>query len=197
LVQSLQYIYQSKVHPVKNNFTKIFFVFLLISFWSACQAPEKELLNEIQNSELTPDQISYQTEVQFIDSSHIKAVLFAPRASIFQRKMETILDGGINVQFLSKYTGERLSLLTADSAIIDDNTRNMLAKGSVFVYSDSSRVELRTEVLNWINSTQKLYSTEYVEIKTDREIIRGYGFESDINLDNYVIHKVSGIQNIK
>jgi hypothetical protein len=46
----------------------------------------------------------------------------------------------------------------------------------------------------WDNGSQKLYSTEFVTITSPNEKIQGYGFESDQNLTNYKIFKVSGVK---
>jgi LPS export ABC transporter protein LptC len=107
---------------------------------------------------------------------------------------ETYLDGGLQVEFYSRSSGKRVSFLTADSAKIDDRTKNMLAWGHVVVIGDSSHSRLETSILHWDNKTQKLYSTEFVKITSPGEKLQGYGFESDQNLTNYKIFKVSGEQ---
>lgn len=141
-----------------------------------------------------PDQISYDIEVAFIDSNYTKAVLNAKRARVYQSRFETWLDYGLTVQFLSKLSGKRISVLTADSAKIDDKTRNMFAYGKVLVVSDSTNTRLETSVLEWDNAAQKIYATEFVRIITPKETIEGYGLESDPALENYKIFRVSGVK---
>jgi hypothetical protein len=51
---------------------------------------------------------------------------------------------------------------------------------------------LTTNKLYWVNQTQRIKSDEFVHIQTKTDDIRGYGFEADQNLKNYVIYKVSG-----
>jgi len=143
---------------------------------------------------ITPDQTGWNVRVQFVDSSFTKAVLDAGRTRIFQNRFETILDQGIAVQFYSEKSGERVSKLNADSAVIDDRTKNMVAMGRVFIIADSSGTTLETSELHWENKTEKLYSTKYVKIVSANETLEGWGFESDQNLTNYKIFKVSGIQ---
>ncbi|MFC2130340.1 LPS export ABC transporter periplasmic protein LptC [Bacteroidota bacterium] len=170
---------------------------LLISFIAFACDEEKVIQKKETDSvivEILPDQISSNVEVFFVDSSFTKAVLKAKRARVYQAQMETLLDGGINVEFMSKQSGKRVSVLTADSARIDDKTKDMLAGGNVIVISDSSGTKLETSLLEWSHETQKLYSTEYVKITSPTETIQGYGFESDQNLSNYKIFKVSGEQ---
>ncbi len=174
----------------------LIYINLIVILLIGCDDPKKKVFKKTDSIDvnITPDQIAYNVEVAFVDSSFTKAILNADRGRIFNSKFETLLDGGLEVQFLSEYSGKRVSLLTADSAKIDDRTKNMLATGNVIVISDSSRTKLETSLLEWNNSTRKLYSTAYVKITTPMEIIEGYGFESDPNLTHYKILKVSGVQ---
>lgn len=152
--------------------------------------------NNVKESqtEIKPDQTGNFIEVAFIDSTRIKALLKADKSRIYQNRLETFLDKNIKVEFYSKFSHKRVSLLTADSAKIDDRTRDMMAWGNVVVIADSSGTKIETSLLMWNNKTQKLYSTEFVTITSPNEKIQGYGFESDQNLTNYKIFKVSGVQ---
>jgi len=143
---------------------------------------------------VTPDQIGWDLEVFFVDSSFTKAILHAKRGRIYQNRMETKLDGGMRVDFFSQASKGRVSYLTADSAVVDDRTKNMIARGHVFVYADSSKATLNTSVLQWNNTTQKIFSTAYVVFNRPGEKLQGWGFESDQNLNNYKIYKVSGVE---
>lgn len=143
-------------------------------------------------TQAAPDVFAERIETIFVDSSYTKAILRARHALIFNNPPTTILRGGLTVEFLSKTTQKRLSILSADSAVVDDKTKNMTAYGHVTVISDSSQSRLETEVLNWDNARQKVYSKEFVRITSPLESVTGYGFESDVYLHNYVIYKVSG-----
>lgn len=143
-------------------------------------------------AQAAPDVFAEKIETIFVDSSYTKAILRARYALIFNNPPTTILRGGMTVEFLSKTTQKRLSLLTADSAVVDDKTKNMTAYGHVTVVSDSSQSRLETEVLNWDNARQKVNSKEFVRITSPLETVTGYGFESDVYLHNYVIYKISG-----
>ena len=156
-----------------------------------------KISDENIENEGTPDQISYDIEVLFADSIYKKAKLKAQRARIYKENKETLLDGGVRVEFFSKQSGKRVSTLTSDSVKIDDKTKNMFAGGNVLVVSDSNRTTLKTNILEWNNTTEKLYSNEFVTIKSPYETIRGVGFESDQNLQNYKVYKVSGEQRQK
>lgn len=142
-------------------------------------------------TEDVPDQISWGLEVFFIDSSFTKALLKAKKARTYKSRMETFLDSGLSTVFYTLGSDFETNL-TADSARIDDKTKNMIARGHVVVISDSSKTKLETSLLEWNNKEQKFYSTEFVRITSPMETIQGYGFESDHNLENYRISKVSG-----
>ncbi len=171
-------------------------ILILLILLVSCEDPQKNKFKKTDSIDVTiaPDQVAYNLEVVFVDSSYTKAILNAQRGRIYNAKFETLLDGGLKVQFMSEFSGKRVSLLTADSAKIDDKTKNMLATGNVFVISDSSKTKLETSILEWNNSTRKLYSTAYVKITSPMEVIEGYGFESDPNLTHYKILKVSVVQ---
>ncbi len=178
-----------------KKFLKIYLIIAALVLFS-CQkskvAPNK--INDSINVDVAPDQISWDATVYFVDSSYTKAVLKANRARVYNDRQETVLDRGVQVDFLTKKTGERESKLTADSAKIDDRTKDMLASGNVVVIADSTNTKLETPVLEWNNEERKLYSTEFVRITSPSETIEGYGFESNLSLTNYKIFKVSGTQ---
>ncbi|MGQ9818432.1 MAG: LPS export ABC transporter periplasmic protein LptC [Candidatus Kapaibacteriales bacterium] len=170
-------------------------LFLLL-FVASCKKNE-----EIQKGTLfqqhfleLPDQIAKNIQVDFIDTSFLKARLWAKTAKVYYSRKETLLKDSIKVEFYSKSSQKIISILTADSAKIDDATKDMFAYGHIVVVSDSPKTLLKTTQLQWKNQAQKLYSSEYIEITRSEEEIRGYGFESDINLNNYKIFNVSGIK---
>jgi lipopolysaccharide export system protein LptC len=167
-------------------------VFMLLQ---SCAEDKKESKRKVIDSvetENLAEQMSWDVEVHFIDSSYTKAILKANRSRMYQDRQETLLDGDVVVEYMSRSSGKRISLLTADSARIDDTSKDMIAWGNVVVVSDSSKTTLTTEVLQWANKTRKFYSTEYVEFRSPMEDLNGYGFESDQNLKNYKVFQVSG-----
>lgn len=173
-----------------------FFILLFIFFILACSKEQQTKIPEELKLKLEqiPDQTATEITVEFIDSSKIKAKLWAKLAKVYFSRNETELSDSIRVEFYSTNTGTRQSVLTCDSAKINDITKDMYAYGKVIVVADSPRKILRTTFLEWRNKPQKLYSNEYIEIVTPEEEISGYGFESDVNLSNYKIFKVRGVK---
>lgn len=167
----------------------------LLIILSSCEENSEKKYKELEKINAgDPDQVSRNISVRFIDSSFVKAVLTAERGRIFFERKETFVDTNVKVQFYSRESGSRISILTCDSAKIDDRTKNMYAYGRVFVKADSSGTTLTTTFLEWNNSTQKLYSDQFVRISSPSQEIEGYGFESDQKLENYKIFRVTGIK---
>ena len=144
------------------------------------------------NSADSPDQIFKYFEVFFYDSTIKKAKLKANLAKIYFQRKKTILDTNVYCEFYDKNNGSISSILKADSALIDDNTKDMYAFGKVVVNSDSTKTKLTSTLLKWENNRQLLLTDKFVRIESPYEIIEGYGFESNLNLSNYKIFKVSG-----
>lgn len=175
---------------------KQYFYLFVLFFIISCAKPRIETgdFAEQNNSSDLPDQIAWNVETLFIDSNYTKAKLYAARARVYNRLQQTILDGGVKVIFLSKTNGARISQLTCDSLLVDDNSKNMYAYRNVKIISDSSNSTLETCEMYWNEARQKAISEKYVKIVTPTETIEGYGFESDQNLKNYKILKVSGVK---
>lgn len=172
------------------------FLFIFILFFIGCSdnkvVPQKDYETVI--SEEQADITSWNINLKLYDSTFVRAIIKAKKARVFSERQETILDSNVYVEFFSKNSFKKAGELYCDWAKIDDNTKNMIAKGNVIVISDSSKTKLQTSILHWNNQTQKFYSSEYVQIKSPYEYIEGYGFESDINLTKYKIYKVRGVK---
>lgn len=146
------------------------------------------------STQAMPTHVAYGITVHFTDSSATKAQLRGDVARIFEDRMETTLSGNVVVEFFSIRTGKRAATLRADSAWIDDRTKNMVAIGNVVVVADSTRTRLSTPRLFWDSASERVSSTDRVSIVSPRETIDGVGFESDQALSSYKIYNVRGVQ---
>lgn len=176
----------------KSSFS--FYIFLLIAFSCmivlSCgskriEPPKTNLIS----SDSIPSQESFNTTVTFSDSGNVKAVLKAGRIRQYAKFNYTLIDSGATVDFYK--FGVYSSTLTGKRGKIYDQTKDVEVYDSVKVVSTDG-ANLTTNKLYWVNKTQKIKTDEFVHIKTKTDDIQGYGFESDQNLKNYVIYKVSG-----
>ena len=173
----------------KNNWLLFIILVLVILFLCSCEEKLKPSTINLKSYEL-PAQESWNNEIIFSDSGFTRAILKAGHILYYSEKAEYLLNEGVKVDFFNRI-GNHTSVLTSDSAKIDDRTKNMIAFGNVKVVSDSG-VVLTTEEMHWNNSTRRIFGDKFVTIVSPKETLQGYGFESDQNLKDYVIKKVSG-----
>ncbi len=172
----------------------IFFILLL----TGCSEEKvKPQIDKSMTNQEIPTQESWNFKMLFTDLGKLRAVLFADHALVFELKRETLLEK-VRIDF---YNEEEIktTTLTSKRGRVDDITKNMYAIDSVVAISDSG-VTLTTDELMWRNKDRKIVSDKFVTIKSPKEQIQGYGFESDQQLNNYVIFKpvvVAGSQNSK
>lgn len=79
---------------------------------------------------------------------------------------------------------KRSSTLTADQGLVDQRTNNLEAVGRVHIVTETG-VKMETDSLRWINSTQKIVSESFVRVTRQGDVVTGYGFESDANLEHF------------
>lgn len=163
-------------------------VLALLSF--ACEEKLKPSVTSTGPNKDIPSQESWNAKIFFSDSGRITAVLRAGHIAIYDNRRETVLDSNITVDFFDEHD-HHTSVLTARRGNVNDVTHDFEAYENVVVTSDSGTV-LKTEELFWDNRRQKIHTEKFVDIKSPKEHIQGTGLESDQNLKNYTIKRVSG-----
>ncbi|MDE3059322.1 MAG: LPS export ABC transporter periplasmic protein LptC [Bacteroidota bacterium] len=161
----------------------------LALFITGCEEKIKPSVLDLPNAVL-PAQESWNSTVVFSDSGTVRAILKAGHILEYENSKQTLLDSGVHLDFFDA-DGKHSSVLTAESGKADEGTYNLEAVGNVVVTSDSG-VVVRTQRMYWDNKRQKIYSDDFVRITSPKEKLQGTGFESDQNLHNYRIFKVSG-----
>ncbi len=135
-----------------------------------------------------PSQESWNSTITFSDSGKTKAILWAGHLKKFDEKRETFMDENIKVDFYDQ-NEIQTSTLTSKNGRVDESTNNLYAIDSVVVSSDS--VIIRTDEMMWRNKDRKIVSDKFVTVISPNETIKGYGFESDQSLRNYVIYNIT------
>ena len=104
-------------------------------------------------------------------------------------------DGNIKAEF---YNDSNIlsSILYADSAQISNRYNNMIAKGHVVIYSPETNLMLLGDNVLWDNNAKRILSEEEVTIikilNGSQCIQQSHGFESDMNLSNYIFYNIKG-----
>lgn len=152
---------------------------LLAGCGSAQDSPEPAQTERLPDQEVT--EFSLTETVGGVKSW----TLFAERAEVFEE------DGyskvyGVRILFYN-VDGEVTSVLTSYRGRVDDKSKDLEAFGDVLVKT-SDDVTLRTRSLHWDNRREKIWSNEFVTVTREREVVTGYGFDSDPDLQNAQIH---------
>lgn len=169
---------------------KRFPVFILLIVCAISCSEEKvqpQIEKSVTKGEI-PSNESWNSKVTFTEEGNLRAVLFTNHLKMFDKQKVTLLEG-VKIDFYDK-SQKKKSFLTSIRGKVDDDTKNMFAIDSVVAKNDSG-VVLKTNELMWRNKDQKIISDKFVRITSPKEIIEGYGFESDQNLNNYVIFNVT------
>ena len=138
-----------------------------------------------------PSQESWNSTIVFSDSGKTKAILHTGHLRVFDKSQETLFDQGLKVDFYDQNM-VKTSTITSKRGKVNDATKDLYAIDSVVAVSDSGTI-VRTEELEFRNRDQKIVSDKFVTIVSPKETIKGYGFESDRNLRNYVIYNITYI----
>ena len=140
-----------------------------------------------------PDEESWNATLVFTDSSWTKARIRVGHARKYISRGQTLLDSGVYAEFYGR-GGELDATLVADSAVVDDRTKDMVAYGSVHVESQRKQTTIDTDRLHYDNERRYFHSDAPVTIidRAQGRTLRGVGFESDESLQNYTIYKPSG-----
>lgn len=177
-------------------FKNIFFTVAVAFFISSCQ-DDIEKVRVITEKNNLPIETGYTIQINYTDSGILKARLFAPLLERYtnDEKYYTEMRKGITAIFYNKKKKVE-SFLKAKYAIRYDREKRMVAKNDVVLVNYKGDT-LNTELLNWDEQTQKIYSDKYVRITTPEEIIIGEGFESNTDFDKYKIFKIKGTFSVK
>ena len=129
----------------------------------------------------------------FIDSGLLQLVMSAPIMEQYDNTAFPFSEfkSGINVLF---YDGrkEPVGSVSAKYAKFNDSNKTWELKDSVVVINENQDM-LETEVLNWDQEKNYIYTDRFVKITNEDQVIQGFGFESDTHLRNRKIKKVSAI----
>ncbi len=107
-------------------------------------------------------------------------------------------DGNIRAEFFGKDQNIVSSILYSDSAHINNRYNNMIAEGNVVIYSPKTNLMLLGNKVLWDNRAKRILSEENVTIVKVTEndqvpcVQKSIGFESDMDLSNYIFYNIKG-----
>ena len=148
-------------------------LFVLGLLWtSGCSVKEEESPSPTNES---PIQTIYGYHTVETERGQMRWELFGNRAERYAGEEDLHLIG-VRMYFYSD--GKLSATLTSEKGTVNENTRNMVAKGNVKIVTEDDRT-LESEVLNWDNE-RRIISTELFFRATDADkVLTGIGLETD------------------
>ena len=157
--------------------------------------------------ELSKDNIHIYLKADY-DSDEIKKIRNKLSISIIQKPELSnhirnvaeelhLMEGNIKAEFYDTYN-QISSVLYSDSAKISNRYNNMIAEGNVIIYSPVTNLMLLGDKILWDNRAKRILSEENVTIIKITEddsipcVQKSKGFESDMDLSNYIFYQIQG-----
>jgi len=169
---------------------KKFFVYLFMMILLLGCSPAEEEVIEIDEKKY-PDQESWNTEIILTKNGQKRAIVLAGHLTKNNDESTMVLDEIVDVDFFDAEQSH-LSHLKSYQARVNENTNDLLASGNVVVVSDSGET-LFTEELRWDHRRERIISEVFITLVSDQDTLTGIGFESDSDLENWIIDKPAGV----
>ena len=170
------------------------FSFLIIFFvLIGCQNSSKEI-NDFLADQNLPIGVAENIHHVYKDSGRITSRLKAP---IFWDYSNRNLNPysefpkGIEITNIHKTTQDSVTI-AGDYAISFTHTSFSEIIGNVVVTNHQEKVQLHTEKMYWDQKLRYFFSESPFTIYTQKDTIHGVGFESESNLNNWILNKTFG-----
>ena len=129
-----------------------------------------------------PDQEVSDFVLTETDKGALVWTLYARSAAIYDARNE-IVGRGVRIDFFDDQ-GARSSTLTAREGLLQQQTRELTARGNV-VMTTTEGTRMTTEELHFLSQTEHIVSDRKVRVERAGDVLEGIGFESDKDLRHF------------
>ncbi len=174
------------------RFTQVYFFMLLMVGVSSCVVDEADL-SKYLSSGIENVEEAHDVDVIYTDSSYKLFNLKAPllRRVFTKYAINEEFPKGIEVTFFDK-SGHARSWLTAETALRDQSTRQIIVQKNVVLRNDRGE-RLNGPELIWDEKTKEIYTDRFVKItQADGSVIYSYGFKTNEAFTRRELNAVSG-----
>lgn len=163
----------------------------LFVVFSAC-VNDLETIQKITYDSKSPDEVTQNLHVLYVDSGYAKIELYAKYAETFHKPEEiTKLKEGIKVNFF-KENGEIVSTLTALYGEVNMQKGVIFVKDSVQLYNHAKQQRLETEQLNWNKKDSSVFTNSGVMVSSPKGTLFGEGIRTKQDFSSYTFIKPYG-----
>jgi LPS export ABC transporter protein LptC len=167
---------------------------LAVVFWGwSCQSNKPDEIKAAVDEKNHPSLSVDSLETVITDSTRIAYRFLTPEMNQYdnQEKPYTEFPRGLHL-IVYNDKEEIDAQIKSQYAIFHEKDNLWELQNNVEAVNFKNEV-INTEQLFWDAQKHRIYSDEFIKITTDKEILTGYGFESDEKLENYTITSISGI----
>jgi LPS export ABC transporter protein LptC len=137
-----------------------------------------------------PAQQLFDTTMRFYDLYGLQGELTAPRVDQYISRNVFVMPLGFSMVTWDSLGNENVTIV-ADSGSIAEKQRDIRAVGNVVVTSQDG-LRLETDILQWDNRRQRIFTEDSVRFTTATDTLFGIGFVSNRNLTNWEIGTPTG-----
>lgn len=166
-----------------NRITAILSAFFLLLVLS-CEKQDSKKISQVSTE--IPDQVIENSTIVFTVDGVKSTVVRADYIAKYEKK-DYALAKVLNIDFYDK-EGRHTSNLTAREGKIRERKQQLEVEGDVIVLTDQG-VKLETQTLKWDPQKNKIVTDDFVKITRQKDVITGYGLETDQELKNFKIKR--------
>lgn len=160
---------------------------------SSCGGKEKHLADPVGERDSLPSMQTRGVSSLVSDSGVIRYKILAEEWLVYDKRNPSkwAFEKGI---FLEKFNDSMQvdAKIKADTAYYYDKQKLWDLRGHVSVRNQRGE-KFDTYQLFWNQNTQQVYSEKFIRIQQEDKVITGYGFKSNQQFTDYVIHNTAGI----
>ena len=165
----------------------------LVAMFFSCVNSVKEVNDFLADKNLPIGESRDVTHV-YKDSGRVTSRLITPLLFDFSNRKEhpySEFPEGIKIVTVD-YKGTDSTTVTGNYAISYSKTSISEIIGDVVVFNHVEKTKLLTSQLYWDQKTNYFFTDKKFKLAVEQDTIYGTGFESKINLQNWVMKKMSG-----
>jgi LPS export ABC transporter protein LptC len=157
---------------------------ILLAMLLSCESADND--GRSVGAQDVPDQEFSDFTTVESDSGVVKWILSAPVARVYNASKLIVTDDP-RIEFYNE-DGTLASVLIARKGEYNQVTHDLTALGSVVVTSVDGYT-LETESLIWVETVEEIHTEDFVRFTKGEDVLTGYGFRSDPNLENVEIFR--------
>jgi len=160
---------------------------------TACRPERQSYVPDAGSGDVTPTMTTRDVETFISDSGYTRYHITTPLWLMFEDAEEPFwrFPYGLDMEQYDLQMRPESNVI-CDSAVYFSRMRLWRLDGNV-VMVNTQRDSFLTQQLFWDQNDRKIYSDSFIHIVRSDRIIEGYGFESEQNMNSYIVHRPTAI----